>query len=266
MLANNQLNCISIVNMHSRIIYSVLLLSLLFCSVSSAETIKMGYFNIPPHSYSVGKDNSPKGASIKYFEALASRMGIKIEWVGPLPFPRLIAALKEGTIDGSILLTKNRERTAFLYYPETSIFPTYPVFVVKKDNPLNKISSIEDVMNYRVGFLTGANQTGFLKNNLNKLNMEYIPGENWVGQNLNKLIKGRLDAVYDLNQFTMMYQAKAMKIDDQIKILPLPGTPSGFYTVFSKSSPKGALLLEKYNKALKDNLVNYYDYLDREYE
>ena len=54
-----------------------------------ADTIKMGYFQHQPHQY-IDDEAKPKGATIKYFEIVAKKMGYEVEWVGPLPFARMM--------------------------------------------------------------------------------------------------------------------------------------------------------------------------------
>ena len=59
----------------------------LFATVSkiSAETIKMMYGNLPPHMYLDEQTGKAQGASVAYFEVVATQMGYTVEWVGPLP-------------------------------------------------------------------------------------------------------------------------------------------------------------------------------------
>lgn len=230
-----------------------------------AETVRMGYFEIKPHMYQDSKTGKPAGASIRYFESIAKEMGYDVEWTEPLPFPRLIYYLQEGTVDGSLVITKNPEREEFLHYPERAYHSIQTVFVLRKDNKLGKIESIADVRGYRVGFLQGGNLTEFVRENMDKLKMEFIPGSNWTKSNLLKLINGRLDAVYDLNESTMLYEAKILGIQDQIKIIPLPEPPGHLFAVFSKKSEKGQTLAEKYTRVAAESGLQYKDLLDREF-
>jgi polar amino acid transport system substrate-binding protein len=232
---------------------------------TSAEKITMGYFEIKPHMYKT-EGLQPKGASIAYFEDMASKMGYRVEWKGPLPFPRLIEYLKNGEVDGSLVFTKNKEREQYLYYSEPPYYSVQSVFAVKKANKLDKITSADDVKGYKVGFLKKAYQTRFLTDHMDQFTMEYIHGTEWVKQNLYKLIRGRIDAAYDLNPWTMQFEAILLKIDDQIKILTLPEPPRGIYAVFSKKSEKGKGLLESYNKIFQDVRLDYVSLIKKEFD
>ncbi len=237
----------------------------LFTLQGWAENVRMGYFEIRPHMYPDGKSGKAAGASARYFEMLAKEMGYDTEWAGPLPFPRLIHYLQEGRVDGSLVIWKNPEREKFLHYPAHPYHMPYTIFVVKKDNPLEKISSIDDVKGYRVGFLQDANLTPFIKENISDLKLDLISGQDWVKNNLLKLTHGRLDAVYDINEATMPYEAKKMKIADRVKILPLPEAPGKLFVVFSKKAEKGKMLAEKYQKTAEALNLHYQDFLDQEF-
>jgi polar amino acid transport system substrate-binding protein len=246
--------------------FFIMFFSLYFLQEVSAETIKMGFFEIKPHLYEDKTSKKPDGASIKFFDEIASKMGYHVEWIGPLPFLRLIQNLKDGTIDGSVLLTKSNERTDYLYYSDSPYHLVQSIFVLKKDNKLEKITSIDDVKGYSVGCLKGINQTKFVKDNTDKLTLDYLHGDTWASQNLNRLVAGKIDAVYDLNSHTLLFEAKLLKLDDQIKILSLPEPPVGVYSVFSKKSEKGQMLLQKYNEIVKESNLNYSDFLEKEFK
>lgn len=227
-----------------------------------AETIKMGFFDLTPHCFRVEGTEKPQGASIQYFESISSKMGYDVEWVGPLPFPRLIDHLKEGKVDGSLMMVRNDERQKFLYYPEKPYYSLQTVFAVKKNNKLEEISSVDDVKGYRIGYFTGPAVSNFLKSNINHFKMDYISGNNWVELNLMKLVRGRIDAIYDRNPATIPFEAKILNIDDKIKILKLPEQPVYAHVVFSKKSQKGMVLVNEFNKTVSGLNPDYEVYLD----
>ena len=68
-------------------------------------------------------------------------------------------------------------------------------------------------------------------------------------QSLKKLLLGRIDAIHELNEYTLIAAAKEMGVADQIKVLRLPEPGEPMFVVFSKQSPNGKLFLEKYNAA-----------------
>ncbi len=228
----------------------------------AADKIKMGYFNLIPHVFYDKTSQKLEGASIDYFTAVSSAMGYEVKWLGPLPFPRLIRYLKEGVVDGSLMMNKNPEREEFLLYPDKPFHWVHRILVVRKENPLNKITSINDVLGYRIGFMEDAHLSPFIKDNLDKITLTLIGGKDWVKQNLLKLKIARLDAVYDLNAETMRYTAKQLNMGDKVKILRLPEPAGGVNIVFSKASTKGHVLLEHYQQEVQTSIWVYSKFLN----
>lgn len=241
-------------------ILSIVILSLA-TQTMAADKIKMGYFNLAPHIFYNKSTQKIEGASVEYFTGVATAMGYEVEWSGPLPFPRLILYLKAGILDGSLMMNKNPERELFLFYPETPYHWVQRILVVRKESKLNKITSIKDVLGYKIGFMEDAHLSSFIKDNRDKITLELVGGKDWVVQNLLKLSIGRLDAVYDLNAETMLFTAKQLNIMDKIKILAVPEPPGGVNIVFSKTAPNGRVLLDLYQKKVRESNWGYRDFL-----
>jgi len=247
-----------------RIFFITICYIIMPCLSAWADTVKMGYFILKPHLYLAEDGTTPAGAAIEYFNAVASKMGYKVEWTGPLPFPRLIKYLRDGTVDGAQMMAKNEERELFLYYPDSPYSPVQSVLVLRKEHPLDRITSVNDIKGFVVGYLSGANLSPFMKQHSDQMKIEYIKSDTWFEQNLKKLMLNRIDAVYDQNAVTAKYEAKRLKADDKVRILPLPEPPNHVYTVFSKQSPKGKKLLEQYSKTFKEIDLKYEDYVEKE--
>lgn len=244
---------------------------MLFLAVNqhlSAETIRMGYFILPPHQYLLDDSaEKPRGAQITSFEALASLMGYDVEWVGPLPLPRLTTMLKTGDeIDGTVGFPQYSAFEEFLYYPDAPLFFGQPIFVVRQENPVTQIRSIEDIRGYRIGLVKSISgrYTALIDEHRDALIIEELGGDAWIEQNLQKLIAGRLDALFDRQAYTIPFVAAQLKLDAQIKILPIPTPSSPLYVVFSKASQQGQLLLERYNAAAPQMTLNYEELVQKE--
>ena len=226
-----------------------------------AETIKMGYFEHHPH-FITTEDGTPRGATIAYFEMVAEKMGYEVEWVGPLPMMRMNRMLNDGVLDGQ------PHETDIATYGETWYFADQPyhqaqaVFMVTQDNPLRSITTIEDVKGYRVGWIQHAPPSLFVYENQVHFQIDLIASnETMWERSLQKLLAGRIDAVHDLNLFTLPYIAKEMGIGDKVKTLILPEPPVPVYVVFSKQSPRGKELIEKYNQAQAELGFGHEDYV-----
>jgi ABC-type amino acid transport substrate-binding protein len=223
-----------------------------------AETIKIGYFNLQPHTYQ-GKDGSATGSAIVYFKMLAQKMGDTVEWIGPLPLPRLTQNLKDGEIDATLGFPKFPAFEEFLYYPDDHIYIGKPTFAVAKRNKLTKIKNINDIEGFRIGVVKSSSglYTPIIDNNRDKIDLQELGGEKWMEQNLNKLVSGRLDALYDRQQYTLPYVATTLGIQNKIKLLDAPASPTPFYIAISKKSTKGKELLKRCNTYLRNLKYNY---------
>ncbi len=227
-----------------------------------AETITMGYFEHRPHMMTA-EDGTAHGATITYFEMMAEKMGYEVEWVGPLPTGRMLKMIDDGELDGHPqAIPGMSEIQDQQYFGEQSFFQSKPVFMVRKENPLQAITTIEDVEGYRVGWVQHVRASQFVFEHQTHFKMDLIAAnETMWDRNLQKLLADRVDAVHELNQFTLAYVAAQMGIGDKVKTLLLPEPPMPVYIVFSKHSPKGKQLLEAYNQVQAEAGFGHEDYM-----
>lgn len=237
---------------------------------SGAEPIKVGYFINKPFIYLNETSGKLQGSRVKYIEAIAAKMGYPVEWVGPLPLVRYAAALKEGTVDVGASVVKFPILDEIVYYSAQPSDLSQTVFIVRQDNPLTRITSIRDVAGYRVGWAENTPPTPFVQDNLAHLRMDYMPPrDNMDAQGLEKLLMGRIDALYQLNAYSLPFIAAELHLRDQIKVLPLPEPVLPVYIGFSKASPRGRLLQEQYDAAqaaLGFGLEEYLTFVRQEFD
>ncbi len=228
---------------------------------ASAGTITMGFFQHKPHQY-VNKQGEVKGATVTYFEQIAAKMGYKVKWGGPLPFTRLLSYIKNtNALDGSPHLIKLPELEAIYYYADMHFHNAQSILVVKNSNRLRKITSIEQIKGYRIWYLDTNSPSRFIKENDSKIDMMLnTPNNKMWNQAINCLIHDRVDAVHDLNEFSVPLVAQEMGYGKHIKTLFLPEPPQPVYVGFSKRSKQGRQLLKKYNKAQAEWKFDNKDY------
>ena len=232
-----------------------------FAQMSGAETIVMGYFDLKPHMYQCEATGKVKGASVAYFERITEKMGCTVKWVGPFPFSRLIFNLKRRKIiDGTPLMSMTEERKAIFYYPEHFYYLCKPNLIVRSDNPLERITSVDDLKTMTIGQFSRAANSRFITQNHAALTFDIVSAGLTLFENqLNKLINKRIDAIHTLDEYTLLFTAKRMYIDHQVKILFLPEDPWPFYTVFSKTQ-RGKMLTEKFDRAFIESGYKPEDY------
>jgi ABC-type amino acid transport substrate-binding protein len=246
---------------------SIMMISLVFFFQNTlAETIKIGYFLLPPLQYVDESTETFRGASRVYFKAIATQMGCEVKWVGPLPLLRLSDMLEVGKLDGSLVFAKNAYLERFLYYVDTPHFFAQPTLIVRKDNPLSQIRSIKDIQGYRIGTIVTMSglYTPLIDANRDLLTIDALGSKNWIEQNLKKLVFGRIDGIFDRQPYSVSFIAAKLKLDNQIKLLPFPNPATPMYIVFSKASKNGKTLLERCNALFPRFNLNYEELVQQE--
>ena len=222
---------------------------------SYAKTLTFGYFDIPPHMYQ-DTEGTARGASINYVNAVFQQMGYDIKWVGPLPYGRLLRFIEDGALDG-VPLMQEAEKEPLFYFPNAPYYSPQPILALKKNNPLQQISSIDDIRNFKIGFIAGVEPSPFIKAHQQQLDIIYRPQQQWLEINLLSLQHDRIDAVYGLNQVSTQIQAQKMGMADEIKILPLPEPPGEMFIGISKKSANALLIIDNYNRQYQSFTVSY---------
>ncbi|MFO6422089.1 transporter substrate-binding domain-containing protein [Motilimonas sp. KMU-193] len=240
----------------------LLTIFVLLGSQAMAATVKMGYFNLPPHMYS-DSQGAAQGASVNFVNQIFTQMGYEVEWIGPMPYMRLLHYIEEANIDGMPLMQESEKEPLF-YFPKYPYYRPQPVLIVKKSNPLTEIKSIADIKNYQVGFIAGVELSPFMKAHQDQLKIEYLSQQNWLELNLLKLKRGRIDAVYGLNQISTLSQGIKMGMQDEIKLLPLPEPPGEMFIGISKKASLGKQIIRDYNRYHVSFKVKYEDLLFQE--
>jgi ABC-type amino acid transport substrate-binding protein len=235
---------------------------------ASGQAIRMSWFTLPPHVFPSEGGGRPTGPTIELFDAIAARMGYKVDWVGPIPISRLDSERETGELrlDGGILTVKTATSVKQLLYPSRPYFSATPCLGVLADNPLRRIDSIEDIDGYRIGFVRtfASVYPPFLADNRDRLDIEELSGADWTRRNVQKLVEGRLDAVFELNEYSLLYEAEMAGAGGRVKIVYLPSAPLDHYFVFNRNSPRAQALLDAYERAVAGMKFDYGAILDAE--
>ena len=231
-------------------------------AVQAQETLSMGYFGLPPHVIQV-EDGVPKGAAISYFnEYIAPHLGVPVNWdTEATPPTRLMDQLRKGEKDAMIFLGKTEERTRYYHYPDPYlIIPE--TFLFKKEHSVSKITKVSDLHDLTVGFLVGGRIPEQLRDD--RIEYDLIAGKRLFERNVEKLLLGRIDAIYAPLSTALVDIIDEMDVRDQVKLVPIEFLDLvQIYTVFSKETVSEGIV-EKYNKALKTATRErrYLDYID----
>ena len=222
----------------------------------------MGYFDVPPHVVKA-EDGTTKGAAIGYFEEyIAPHLGITVIWDSEATPPtRLMNQLRNGDKDAMIFLGKTKERTEYLHYPDPYL--TVPeTLAFKKDNSVGRVTEVSDLHGLTVGFLVAGRIPDSLRDD--KIEFDLIAGKRLFERNVEKLLLGRIDAVYAPLSTALVKIIDEMGVRDQVKLVPIEFLePVRIFTVFSKKTVSKKVV-ENYNKALEAarGEQKYIDYIE----
>ena len=226
------------------------------------ETLRIGYFDLPPHVTGV-EDGVPVGAAISYFEEyIVPNLGVTVEWDAEVTPPtRLMNQLKNGEKDAMIFLGKTKERTEFLHYPEPYlIIPETLAF--KTDHQINTIEKVSDIHGLTIGFLVAGRIPDALRDD--NIKFDLLAGKRLFERNVEKLLLGRIDAIYAPLSTALVNIIDEMGVSDQIKLVEIDflGLVK-IYTVFCKKTV-GEELIERYNESLKlaNEEIKYIDFIE----
>ncbi len=229
--------------------FLMFLLVSLMVTTGFGETIKVGFFDLEPYAIKQA-DGKYTGAAIEYFEKyMAPKMGVKVEWLGPMPMTRAYKSLDDGEIDASLIAIMNPERRKIYLVPDNYYISMKPSLILLKTNPLNQITKPDDLFNMTIGYVEIAQYPPFIKND--KITMDLTKGADYKKKNFEKLKLKRIDAIFDANDVSNPYEAKKFGMYDQIKVVLLPIDQTPIYTVF-RNTDKCQKLIKIYNEVNND--------------
>lgn len=229
---------------------SCLLASLLFAVVAcpavmvSAESLRVGYFDLPPHTPIAGQADS-QGAAIAYFDRIAARMQLdEVSYQG-YPLPRLLMMLERGQLDMALILAKTPEREGYLAYPAQPFVVVQPVLLVPQLHPLQRVDSVEQLLSLRLGAWQDGYRSPMLRDP--RLQLQTLTSSNVVRQSLEMIAGGRLEAFYHPDDLAVRYQLQQLQMQARIRLLPLPEQEMPLYSAFSR--PAASVYLQRYERA-----------------
>ncbi len=208
--------------------------------VSFAKTkLRIGIWDYPPNLIvsTVHDKAEIKGAIYDVWSSIiAPHADLEIIWVGPLPFPRALQMLEEGTIDAVQHLSLTAERQSKFQFSKHPIMWGRQDIVVNKKEVLEKIENVEQLKGKNIGMIAQGYLAPFFLNNKSLINFEELSGIDSAQNNLKKLISNRIWGIYFTFPDVILYHANMMQINDQIKLIGFPGSDKDevTYAAFSK--------------------------------
>lgn len=229
-----------------------------------SETVRIGFFQGYPSNFVDEDSGEVTGSTVEYLRDFILEMGFETEFIGPYPFPRLLAMLKNGELDGLLGLSYIKEREEFVLYPDKPYRVSRPNIFVIKGGVLDRDFDIKAFAKYTYSYRSGAILPDYLRGLKDVLEVEYLARDTWIQQSLQMLAFGRIDGIINMSELSILYEARKLGLSDKVKMVPIPGEVDMLYLGISKASPKGEDFLRKYNRNLKKSKlkIETYDEMD----
>ncbi|HMA66065.1 MAG: substrate-binding periplasmic protein [Fibrobacterota bacterium] len=213
----------------------VLLFTLLFSQILFArDTVRVGTFMLAPFMMESDDGKRTTGVGADFWRKFAGpQMGVDVEVYGPFPIKRALKLLEDGSIDVIPNMTKIPEREEKFLFSEVPLSEITPCIVVRKNNPLKKVTKQEDLYNLKMVHLDATYIPVILRHTTIKI--EFLTGDDYFQGLIDMLEAGRVDAFIHINYFSLKYELMTHDKKDTYRILELPDEKIRVYCVFSKT-------------------------------
>lgn len=219
------------------------------CFTVKSEEITIAYNDLFPHIYSDENQEAIGPLSTFLNDYIAPEMGVTFKLVN-MPLLRIFKSMDDGTISGIAIAGFDNERSLKYVYPEQHTYSMQSALLTKKTHELTQVTSPTDLKNLNIGYFGGGIITPYITNN--KIELQNIYGLDVGKRNLQRLLKGRIDAVYSPSKLNLLSLVQQRNLEDTTKIIVLPGELIKLYTIFAKSTFNNKIdLIERYNQAIK---------------
>ena len=239
--------CMIFIEIRAKITVLCMMALILAPGLLFAESIRVGYFNVPPYVWKAKESSELTGASVEFLEKIAPEMGVNIIWgATAVSVARQLFQLEHNELDAALVCAKNPERARVWDFPRHAFLETSPVLAVLKHHPLRQVRRVDDLLGLKIGYVHKAFLSPFMRDKSIKLEM--LSHNDPIIANLTKLLAGRIDAQYQPDMPPLIFCAKHLNAQDQVKIIGLPEKIL-LYTVFSKKA--GGDLAARYDRAFE---------------
>lgn len=236
-----------------RALLAALIVAPLWLSAQS-ESFRLGYFELPPHTQN---EAGSAGPALHYFDKIAARMQVEVRYL-PMPLSRLLKQLENNELDAALILAKSPDRQQLFIYPQQAFFITQGALTVRKSIPSNLNAFLKN-QNYRVALSQQGYQSEQLRSFAGRFVM--LSGDNVSARAAEMMEKGRLDAFYEPDIYSLRHSIEHNTFGSALYILELPQDQVPLYTVFSRQGAEK--YLQSYQQALQQQAkeLGYIDYL-----
>ena len=209
-----------------------------FSSLAANEAIQINHTNWPPYLFSPVKVVDQQrfyGLARDVIDYCLAKHNQTANYI-PLPIKRTHVYMKNGQLDLAIYSYK-KDREQFVIYSKEPIFTSEYGFAVLKNSDI-EITDLSDLSPYRFGHLAGLAHTPALSEIVELKRQQNLVVNGYsvkalFGQLLAK--PSRIDILANSKE-TLLWQIKALGLQDKIKILDYTVSQKNYFLTLSKQS------------------------------
>ena len=223
---------ISLSGMHLLSVLSALVLpSMMFNpSVAASAPLRGCVFQLAP-LVSIDPQGKVSGPVIDYFRLhVEPVLGRPIAWQG-LNVARLLSNLESGECELTPLLSYTPERAKHIHYVEPYLLLLRPVLVVLAPSRLRSVERQEDLYGAAIGWSSQAIVPPLLQHP--QIRIDALSQRNWEHGNMQKLVRGRIDAALFSNDISANYFRAQQSV--ATRLIYLPVTPLEVHMALAKT-------------------------------
>lgn len=218
----------------------LVLILLLCCSASPAETIRLANGEWSPYLSPALPEHGPVSALVS---AAFATQGIRVEYVF-MPWRRGYEEARDGRLDGTIVWSRTEERQRdFLFSDPVGSLRT--MLFHRRDTPFDW-HDIDDLTDLRIGGVIGYSYAVEQAERDGRIRIDRIADP---ANNYRKLMAGRLDLVAE-DEAVGMTLLKELGLTEQITFHPTPLKHVSYHVLISRRSGRGDELLAAFNQGL----------------
>ncbi len=152
------------------------------------------------------EDGIPKGYCIEHIQLLASKLGIKLEFVSDYRWGNLYELFKEHKIDVMPILYKNPQREPYTLYTEPYLKTTMSLYSIDDNKNLNSKDDLKGGI--KVGIHHDDASIPYLRRNFPDIELVELSGSKEI---IKALASRKVDAVIE-NSFIFLYNVKQYQV------------------------------------------------------
>jgi polar amino acid transport system substrate-binding protein len=193
---------------------------------AGAQIVTVAFEEWPPYEFTIG--NAVNGIDVEIIREVGRRLNVKFEFKS-LPWKRALRWAQDGTVDAIFSISRNDERSAFLFFPETPLnFERKVLFSLKSSSI--RVKSFSELRGMKVGVVPG---NFYGKDFDESVDFEKVRAPNQ--ELLFKMLMGKRFDALATNDLVGIYIARTMGIGSQVEVQPLVVAEMPLYIAFSKA-------------------------------